>query len=368
MHMDGEQPEAGFLHALLFRAAFLPEERALHAWWRWKTNVNLDTLDPISYQLLPQVYLNLRSGSIDEADLARLKGVYRRTWYANGLLTHRVVQLLPAFRSASIDVLALSGTSLALADAGRRSIAPFELLVPVDRAVNAIERIEGRGWKPTPSLRPDLTPNYVSAGHAHSFRDGRPGLLRLHWRAFPGSYPADADDDLWRRAVTVTLQDTEMKTLDPADRLLHSCASTGASSCPLVHRAADATTILLDAGCAVDWDRVIAEAGRRHLVLPLQEIIAFIQTQLDGPLPEEVAGRIEHLPVSPIERRRHASSSRLGRVRVHWRAHTQRDESRSLLRQVSGFPAFLQHTWRLERTWHLPIHLAKRALRRWMQA
>lgn len=84
------KPEPDLQQALL-TAAFADREDALLAWRSWEQGSDWQThVDFDSYLLLPRVYHNLGSGSVDDALFSRLKGIIRQNWVAN---TRRLVML-----------------------------------------------------------------------------------------------------------------------------------------------------------------------------------------------------------------------------------------------------------------------------------
>src|SRR5574341_997684 len=70
---------------LLLRAALLADGDALDAWQAWKSEADFDQLDYGTARILPLLYRNLTFLQIHDPFLRRLKGIYRRTWYANQL-------------------------------------------------------------------------------------------------------------------------------------------------------------------------------------------------------------------------------------------------------------------------------------------
>src|SRR4051794_32864599 len=87
---------------LLLRAALGEGPSAVAAWQAWQARRDLDSVDPDESRLLPLVYQNLADQQADEPELARLRGVYRRTWYANQLTLQRTADRLRVFQKRGI--------------------------------------------------------------------------------------------------------------------------------------------------------------------------------------------------------------------------------------------------------------------------
>jgi hypothetical protein len=144
---------------LLLRAALLDGPTALDAWQAWKSNIDIDTLDPGSYCLLPLLYRNLQRHTIVDPLMDRFKGVYRKTWYQNQVLFHHMAGVLRALHAAGIPAMLLKGAALIqlhYTDAGLRPMADFDVLVPREQAMPAIEVLRAKvllvgTFQPTPN-------------------------------------------------------------------------------------------------------------------------------------------------------------------------------------------------------------------------
>src|SRR5262245_20078562 len=85
---------------LLLLAAIGTSADAEEAWLRWRSAVDIATLDAGSFRLLPLLYKNLSRRATDDPWMAKLKGVYRQSWYRNTLLFHRTAGILAALHDA----------------------------------------------------------------------------------------------------------------------------------------------------------------------------------------------------------------------------------------------------------------------------
>jgi len=70
----------------LLQAALQNQSEALTAFAAWQGTVDIDDLPPGQFELLPLLYRNMQRAGLEEHPwLPRLKGIYRRAWYANQL-------------------------------------------------------------------------------------------------------------------------------------------------------------------------------------------------------------------------------------------------------------------------------------------
>jgi hypothetical protein len=306
-----------------------PDREARAAWERWRAHADLDALDPGSYRLLPLLWRRLFE--LGHADLdGRLKGVYRRTWYRNQLQLSGAARLIEGLVDRGIDTALLKGAALALfhyRDVGVRPMDDVDLLVPAERAAEAVSTLLDAGWRPEPTplkgtgprhaaarlpwlawahrgRSPErFTPTYFAVRHAHGFR-GPNGLnVDLHWHVLQEVCDPDADRAFWDDAAGTELHGAGTRALRPADQLLHVLAHAGRwNPVPPVRWVADADAVLRSSGDELDWDRLLAQARRHRLTLPLSEMLDYLSDRFGLPVPESARSALRGETVTPAER------------------------------------------------------------------
>ncbi|MBD3562866.1 nucleotidyltransferase family protein, partial [Planktothrix sp. FACHB-1355] len=135
---------------LLLLAALQQGKDATDAWQQWKTTVDIEDIDPESYRLLPLLYRNLSVHGVEDSEMVRLKGVYRRRWYENQLLVSKITELLRYFQDAAIETLILKDVALLLhyyQDDGLHPIDIFDIFVRWADGDAAIALLNKLGWK-----------------------------------------------------------------------------------------------------------------------------------------------------------------------------------------------------------------------------
>ena len=126
---------------LLLQAALMRGPNAIGAWNRWRSGVDIETLDPESLRLLPQLYDTLRRQGVSDPALGRLKDAYRRTWYENQLLFHALSGLLRSLHEAGIQTVLLKGAALVsqyYRDYGLRPMHDLDILIPAGQSSQAL--------------------------------------------------------------------------------------------------------------------------------------------------------------------------------------------------------------------------------------
>lgn len=274
---------------LLLKAALLEGQAALTAWEQWKVSVDIETLDTASYALLPQLYQNLLAHGVEDAHMARLKGIYRRTWYANQLLLKRLKTLLSTLKETGIEAIVLGDaafSALSSHDGSYRPISSFHLLLRSTDVDLAIQHLTLLNWQ-VPASSLGQQPIHLQDEQKHSL------YLQVHlfW-AIPQDY---TDEQVWRYAALSSSQDMSGLMLSPTDQLLDVCARTffkarvAQSVTPNesrpIHGIADALMLIRKSGDDLDWMRLITQAQRYQMILPVRNMLILLQQVLQLSLP-----------------------------------------------------------------------------------
>lgn len=362
----------------LLRAATLDPAAGARVWRELRRRLVLDDLrDEESHRLLPLVYRNLRAAGVEDPDLGRLKGLYRRTWYENQIRLHGITPVLTALGASGVETLLLKGVPLALdyyRDLGARPMADVDVLVPYERLDAALDFLEAEGWRDLGLhvTRERRRRSYHGAAMTHP--DGR--ALDVHWHlALPFVLPgveAESSDDFWAAAVPVTVGGVAMRALAPTDLLLHVVVHGAWSGSSATFRwAADASVLLRAAADRIEWARLLDQTVRRRLVLPVRNGLRYVADVLRAPVPGSVLSALEAEPVTRRERRSYAVAAADGSARamlgglVGTRAYWARQSANwGRLRAARELPQFLQENWNLAHPGQVPVEVLRKAARR----
>lgn len=342
---------------LVLHAALDSGPQALAAWQRWRGRVDFDDVDHGSARLLPLVYRNLGADSLDAEVSGRLKGLYRRSWSHNQLTFKRAAEAISALHGAGIETLVIKGASLALlsyGDVGARPMDDVDVLVPIERAAEAIGVLSGSGW---------------SAGHAdplawtqvhHSLDFAAPdsGHVDLHWFAL---WQPASDEKLWQAAVAMELAGVTTRAPCPADQLLLACVhGTPWSPLPPFRWIADAITVIRSAGEELEWERLVEEASRRRLTIATAAALAYLREEFGAAVPESALASLRAVPASRHERTAFRASCRpdspLRTLRMAWDRYRRLRDLDTGAPRPDGFADFARRFWGLESVWRLPAH------------
>ncbi|MBD1859242.1 MULTISPECIES: nucleotidyltransferase family protein [Leptolyngbya] len=273
-----------FTQELLLKAALLKGQSALTAWEQWKARVDIETLDSTSFTLLPQLYQTLLAHGVEDPHMARLKGIYRRTWYANQLQIRSLHTILAALAEAGIDAIVLGDAALNF-HASNLPVSSFHLLLRQDQLDPTFKTLTALDWE-----APAPTPGQVSI----QFKAQQQSLYiqtRLFW-AFPQD---ETDEQVWRRAISLP---NAGFLLDPTDQLLEICARTFLKARgQTIQGLADAFLLIQRFGDDLDWQRLITQAQRYRMILPLRNTLTLLHQILELDVPNWVLPTLVQMPL-----------------------------------------------------------------------
>jgi hypothetical protein len=346
----------------LLRAALSAPPEAAAIWRRVSMAIDVETLNPAWLDVLPLLYRKLAAAGAEDPWLGRLKGVYRRAWYANQLLLRRAGAVLEALHAGRVEGMVLGGAAVALMhyrDAGARPMSDTCIAVRPEAVGRALEVLDRAGWHAPPLSVDALLSTRLGVG----LRDASGAGLELRWHALP--IPS-FEDDLWGAAVPLGIGDVRTQAPCSEDQLLQTCAHGIAwtpgprSFCWL----ADALVILGSSGRAIEWERVVAQAIGKRVVLALRATLPYLRDTFAAPVPAGVVDSLQAASTTRSERAAFRASLRaptpLGVTRVHRarrRAFARLEPDRRL-----GFGAYVQSLAGLERRAQVPLHAARRSV------
>jgi hypothetical protein len=350
---------------LVLHAALDPAPAAVAAWRRWRTAVEFDDVDHGSTRLLPLVYRNLGADAFDAEVAGRLKGLYRRSWSHNQLIFKRAAEAISVLAGAGIETLVTKGASLALlsyGDVGVRPMDDVDVLVPLDRTVEAIEALSAAGWEPDHADPAAWTRVHHSLGFAGADR----GQVDLHW--FSLWQPA-SDEPLWAASAPLELAGVATRAPSPADQLLLACVhGTPWSPLPPFRWIADAVTVIRSAGDQLDWKRLVAEAERRRVTVASAAALDYLNEEFAAAVPQDALAALRAAPTTRHERAAFRAAcqpdSPLRTVRMAWDRYRRLRDLDTGAPPPGSFVGFARRFWGLESAWQLPLHGARALSRR----
>jgi len=339
------------------RAAFL----------RWRETQDLAQIDDGSSRLLPLLVPRAHLFPADDPAWPVIRGCYRRAYFHGQLLRARAMDALALFADSGIATLALKGGALLRYYDGNPALRPmndFDMLVPRDRAGDAIRILLDHGWRsalPHPELLPEA---YHSAGF--SWRDGLD--FDLHWHLVPSNDDSTALADVWKATVPAGGDGAALLALGAEDLFVVVCAHAAQwSPIASVRWVADALAILRTEGDAFDWTRVGTQAARWHVVPHLTDTLGYLRDRWRVDVPAPLFARLANGEVSAVERRAYAVLGRIPGAADYlarpWHRYRLRSRDRNAIAALPGFVRYLQVTLGQPRVRDLPGEILARFIR-----
>ncbi len=358
---------------LLLQAALWQGRDALAAWERWHARINFSALDYGSFRLLPLLYLNLRAIGIEPSVLGQLRKVYHYFRYSNQILLFHGKRALQSLHAAGIPTVLLKASALIplyYHDIGARPMSDLDILVPASRTREALHILHEVGWRTQPRPLHELPDAYLDQTYAHTLTLTERVSLDLHQHVLFRDPRPNADDDFWAHAIPLDFWGIDSLALNPTDQLLHVCVhGTFWNDVPPVRWVADAYYIVTHVN--VNWERLVAHAQSRKLVLPLLNTLRYLYERMNAPIPTSALDALARLPVTraarlkfQLETQPPAKRSIAAKLWYHYdrfRIVSVHYKNENLLLR---FPAYLRDIWNLRETRQVPGYIANLARQR----
>jgi hypothetical protein len=341
-------------HELLIRAAVREPGEAAAAWERWRGGGDILALDPDGQRLLPLVYRRLMEAGVRDPDLARLKGIYRHWWYCNQVLLRDAAPAVEALHAAGLPTMLLKGAALAplhYRDIGARPMGDIDILVPRERALEALRVLDEAGWRPGGSMSADLR-TLTRVTHGEPLVKSGSTAIDLHWQVL---HSPVVEEDFWERSVPLEVSGIVSRTLGPADQVVHVCVHGADGGLTPIRWVVDVLAVLGSA--EVDWERV-ADVGRRQRIAhTLAEALDYLRSVYGGQVPAAALEALREPPASRRERAVHRAATlpaTPARVfRTVWDRYRRLAEYQGRRPRLLGFPAYMRTTMGFRNRRHL---------------
>ncbi len=362
---------------LLIAALSAGAETVTRAWCAWRDAASLDALPDGQYPLLSVLYANLSRLGLAEAADPRLKGIHRRTWYANQLALDAAKLWLQRLETGGVPVMLADAPALVATAYGDRPrpVDPVALIVPPEHASTAARKLLAEGGEPLPPVTVWTGREPLWTTH-QAFRVvlnamariplystplySTPQRLELHWHV-ASFWPSPAlDAAAWARAQTIALAGRSAPALSAADQLVRSSVVAAASGGASLMALADMAVLLGSAGDAapaagMDWEVVLQVAETGQASRELLAALECLESTLDLAAPAEVLERLRagshaapRLPyaalAAPPDRVHAAALSTTRRLYAQYRRAVA---ARGIQPGWGLFLDFLQHRWGL---------------------
>ena len=366
-------PQPG--QAALLRACLCPSDEFSEHWRTWRGLEDIDHLDESSNRLLPLLYRQAEKSGLCDAEMGRLRGIYRYQWCRNHLMLSELRKVLAALRAESIEVILLKGSALIqryYVDPALRPMSDLDFMVYPDRFEDASAVLLRYGY----ARRIDIQFKEIREKrltHAVEFTrtvNGQTWEIDLHWTPLHRATWPGAHERFWENSVVSDFKGVDCRIFDATDQLLHVCLHGALwNALPPLRWIVDAMWILR--GERIDWLRLMDHARYLNSVQLLQMALNYLREMHDAPIPEHVMDSLNAAVPSRYERllfRLQTSSSyemRADQLLVlGWMNHSRAYPDMPWWRLLGSFPSYLKTASKISRWRDFPAHMARRLLRR----
>ena len=355
----------------LLRVALLPDERGRAAWSRLRPSLDLDAVDHEQLRILPLVGRTLRALGIDDPYLPRLRGIRRVFWSRNQMLVAATAPVLDALERRGIATMVLKGVPLALTcyrDLGLRPMEDLDVLVPFDRALDAVASSTswaspGRRWRRRSSSTTTGAPGVTPTGRRWtctgcSTRRSRCRAIRRHGPTTSGPGPSPWRWAGWSRAPPAR----------PICCSTCACTAPGGAAGRGLRWVADAVTVLAAVGDRVDWARLVEQASRRGATPFLSDTLGYVAETFDAPVPPAVLAELRAARPGPrlelayrIRTGPAPVPGRLGGLPITAGGWLCLTANQPLPAAVGALPGYLARAWRITGWRDAPARVSAKA-------
>jgi Uncharacterised nucleotidyltransferase len=345
---------------LPLRAALLPAPQAEDAFAEWRSLVDFEATGSPAYRLLPLIYKNLSSGPETDPVLGRMRGVYRRTWVLNQIQLQAGERAVAVLGEHDIPTMLLKGAAMIArwtGDPGVRMMADFDVLVPRERALEALELLRSGGWAPAVDRSGPLTEDDLEEEHALLMRHDGGGELDLHWRALMHGAGRASDEALWDRAEEIGIGGVGTRVPAPEDHVHHACShATTWTAAGRVDWIADSGLIVRAVGPRFDWSRVMDLARLDRSEVAVSSLTGALTDVLGEPVPARSSGRrlrisrpaiAERIEISLRGRMPHELGT-TAELFLDLQSHRRRKAERLQRPLIASIPSFARERWHVE--------------------
>lgn len=265
-------------------------------WHDWKTRVDFDAIDYPSLQLIPQVYRRLKTIVPHEPLLPKMRGIYKKMWFANQMLFNNTIPAMETLNANGIDWMAIKGVGMLRyypGDVGLRPMHDFDILINKHDLEQAVDLLIADGWRATPPLGRNAIRLGTHSEHALSLARTTT-CIDIHWHSLHQDLSADSESDIWKYRQPDRLIDRNIEVPAPTEQLFLMCIhGVRWEDTAKLLWVVDAAMLLEQAGDEIDWDRLLDHAVRRHFACVLASGFTFLRDDLDIHTPAYVLNRLQ---------------------------------------------------------------------------
>lgn len=357
---------------LLINASLSSGEEALESWKRWTGLIDVNRIDQASYRLVPLAVHNLEKEGIKDPFLTRFRGLKKKTWYKNQILFKTLKEVLLLFHKNRISTMVIKGAALIPLYFKDLSIRPqndVDILIRPERVPSASRILKKSGWNIKGKPKKGIKKEALVVRPAATFEKGTISSIDLHWHAVKECIYPEADHGFWNHARSMKIDGIDASVMSPTDQLYLTCIHASRHQAnweplPSVTWITDCVYILRGSYNEIDFQRILDQAQKHNLVLPLRIAFDYLNQKFDGTFPSKFMNRLKKTKISAIEynelRARQKASHFTGPFILRWYTYLRsirKEKNLNYFLKLWGFSKFLQTFYEIPTVFLLPVSL-----------
>lgn len=290
------------LQDLLLRAALHPDlDVAARAAEQWSAQVDLDTLEFSSVQLLPMLAMRPDPLPLDERLAAQIVNVSRVTWLRTESHARAIAPAVAELREQGCDPVLMKGAALVHghgASARLRPMFDVDVLVDPERVSEAAALLEGRGFvaRDAAGLRAG-EPRLLALKHGEEFTRGGGISVDLHWSALATMRRPELAASLRANAVDAQLAGAACRSLGRTDLLAVTLHHASDPWRDVRERwAGDVVLLVRGNEAAIDWELLVARGRQWRFSRQLLDAFEYMRDVAELELPASARRGLERCP------------------------------------------------------------------------
>lgn len=328
-------------HAFLLKSIIGSGQDTLHNYEKWISSVNISNdLDGESYTLIPALYKALDKIGFYDKNMTRYMGIYKKSFYKNGLLLSLLHGIGNEFNKHNIPFTLIKGIPVIINyhhDFGVRGMSNLDILIDMENFPKAIEILNNNGFFCECGY--DVNKN-IKIWHSHSFINNNGIKIELYRTAFPvccSGIPFDQPREF-------LYQDIKYSMPSPEDFILQICLHA-ASSDQAVHISwiYDLHSLIMNEP-EIKWN-IIADKLKNTMLSYVFFIMFECFNEISSiKIPESIVETLyengnNRTCIKDARKKFKKPKTLFGKL--GWYRYNQQNKDLSILKRIIGFPRYI---------------------------
>ena len=351
-------------------------------WIQWKKEFGFEDINYALLKLMPLLYLRFKKLNIVDEMTAKMKGMYRMTWYKNQLILNSVKNIVFMFNKENIPVILLKGVPLldnVYKDRGARSLGDADILIDQQYIEKAQKIMVSNGWQYLdPShfyinrFKEPLTKNKIDK--EVTFTNNKNVEIDIHWSLFPFLVRENMEhpmsyNEVFKYSILYNIEGVEYRMPCMEDMIIHIIIHGAERNNHRTLRwVVDVVSIIKTA--PINWVFLIERIKKFKVEVEINVAFSYLLNNLSIFIPESF---IEELTKLTIEKNKlneyykkmnTLEQSIFGTLPSLWRRYWHYDRRGNLFTSWYYFIDYISQSWGITRKQQIPLFIFEKYKKR----